>query len=373
MKCLIFLLFFLKNIRNEEDSIIVRKVFLLENDFWSEVHDPSNVNKEKNLYKVEILMEDKKNKWIGIKLTADICFYFKHTKMGYVLFKDWMVEKIINHLDLMKVDKSVLKFYFVYTDKPVEDSNHFSRYIGEIETYRTFKLPERCIENSCISFKNDGIAICMFQIKEIFKRLAKINLIKLGRYISIIDPDESEDSMENIEGNTKFDLYYFENYSKCLKSLIKFVKSLRPLTLMEDNTFDSLDLQSFKTRVDFKSALLVSEFYKRLKKKFANELTKYQVKNNKRVNRTLISNFLCKNNNKLAETNSIELFNALFVKCCDYLKYEFLEGKVLFPIEGKYEIEYYIDALCKIFFTSFDSVDESYDINNPGEKKIDFR
>jgi hypothetical protein len=365
MNWLNFFLILLNIIRSEEDLINVKKVYLLENNFWGADNEQQIKTDKGFLCRVAIFVVGTGGSHDGFDYTQKTCYFLKYTNLSYAVLKDWMVKDIIHFLKSPEHDNRFLKFHFLFTDELILNHRQFKSYTGKKQFYIIYKLLEKNVENNDINMKCDGIEIRLFRIKERIVGFTCMELLKHNEYISRIDENMLKEGLKSMENDAAFELYNFKNYSECLESLKNFVKTLRRFKLVMDS--DSTVLKT-DGPIDTTTTLMDSEFIFRLNEKFNEDIKKHNVNCSKSKLRRFFC-ISCKNKNNLNDvqkTNEASSpLRSLFNICCDHLKDEMLKNNIFFPIGNKYDIDYYLKELYKQIFKSINCRQEYYDVNNP--------
>jgi hypothetical protein len=330
------------NIWSYVEQIHVRRTYFLENNFLRDDQEQEKTEKV-YLHGISIYIEGEERSFCGFNCTITNFYLLKSTKKWYIPLKETIGKHIDVFLNSHKEDKFFLKIEYIFSDQPFANKS-FSDENEENQINLTYKQIYKTAEKGILGLRYDGIESHLFHIKERFKGLVFMKLLKLNKYISIINLKRFEQKNETSKHDLDFDLYYFKNYSACLKNLKKFVQDLKYLNLVE-HYFPKVLVEKFS--FDKKTTIKTSDFMDRISKNFISDLKKVE------KNTSIGSQAL--KNSKL-----------IFDKYCDYLKNELLEKRILLLIGGIYDIDYYIKVLYDhIFKTSLELSQEDQGFINP--------
>ncbi|EOB12857.1 hypothetical protein NBO_354g0001 [Nosema bombycis CQ1] len=308
------ILVLLSNVYSTTEYVLIDTAYLVEHNFWIATEKSPDVNK-KNFFVLRIKIEDIDEYTFDFNWLTKLYYHDEKEKLVYSIVSKEDYRRFSNLLQSSKKDKEYLRFEYYYIEKSYKQARLSSIGKGDTAWYKNFKILESR-EGNVIEMCNDQpINTLMHHVEERFRNLSANGLISLNnKFIKEWNGD--------FEKNPDFDLYYFKNYSDCLKDLKEFINNLNCLTFINDKsdsaTVTSSDDDSHKETNIVKSSSLI-EF---LNRKFDEDSEV--------------------NNMELNEKENLKLF---FIATYETAKRELLNKNMILPLGGQYTIDYYLKEL----------------------------
>jgi hypothetical protein len=289
----------------------IRRVSLLKGDFWCHNQEKVEIFNKKHLSKILFDIEDESGngKYDGLKFDLSNMKFLKFTENRYAKLSGKVSKDISLSLNSAEDVKTFLKLDFYFAREPIEFYKYYNEHEEIIEICKTYMLPELHTERNDIMLNYERIKTRMHHIKNIFWRLLHLKSILFDGFFFVVNGKKEQ---EWINDDKIFNLYHFNNYTDCLKSLTKYVKNLKNLIFM---VADKVDL---------------------INEKFSLEIAQPCNENEE-----CVRNFLP------VETEFTKATKLLHKKTCYYLKNKILENSNFFIFSGKQDIGSYLDDLCK--------------------------
>jgi hypothetical protein len=183
------------------------------------------------------------------------------SKRRYALLQDRIVKEFFDNSE--STDNRFIRLHFLFTDYPIENASQLENYKDKKHYFETFKWLEKSSQNSLINLKNNEEKSRNIYIKERIDRFIDMDILKFNTYVQEFG---EEKLLEDLSKDKDFDLYYFDNYSKCLKSLADLIKNFQHLKIVEDTVLEE--------EIDTNTSMKVSEFAKRVYEKIQEDSKK---------------------------------------------------------------------------------------------------
>jgi hypothetical protein len=124
----------------------------------------------------------------------------------------------------------------------------------------------------------DGLATRKSNIKDMLGRFVYLYILKINDYIAKINKSDPSVGLETKDFKADFCLYYFQEFSDCLKNLKVFVDEMSHINLIDDIDVSSHTKKKSKENMTFIDE--ESSFIKSLRKN-CEDLDANQLENNK--------------------------------------------------------------------------------------------
>jgi hypothetical protein len=230
------------------------------NDFWKAGKDQIETDKG-YLYGVKITDKECNSFSNTVDYNLEKSFYLNTSKRRYALLQDRIVKEFFDNSE--STDNRFIRLHFLFTDYPIENASQLENYKDKKHYFETFKWLEKSSQNSLINLKNNEEKSRNIYIKERIDRFIDMDILKFNTYVQEFG---EEKLLEDLSKDKDFDLYYFDNYSKCLKSLADLIKNFQHLKIVEDTVLEE--------EIDTNTSMKVSEFAKRVYEKIQEDSKK---------------------------------------------------------------------------------------------------
>lgn len=306
-----------------EDSISIKKVFLLENKYHG----------KGRLAKIRLVFENEKNINEDIFLIYYDHIFINNANLGYVIFDNGEVERLERYKKSPHFDKLPFRITSVFNKKLNE------RYIGRKVVLKNQNHLRNLIKNDFSGCEYDKSLSRIFNLGErtLFIFEIAITIFKSENIF--------EDDLEDINRYLKdsgispmFTLHYFKNFYDCLKNAKDFFENLNYLKISNDDLISLIDSILTNSREN-KHELLEFKF-------FLDE---------KNINQDNL-----KNNNDIdfIDRDFYENTEVLFSNTDDFIDTMAQNNKIYLLTGGKYSIEFYVKRLCNLIKKTVNSICE---------------
>jgi hypothetical protein len=238
-------------------------------------------------------------------------------------------------------ENEFFKFELFFAEKLIEDRFQFQKYRGKAQNHITLKVSSNKInqrqKQNDVVLEYDGLATRKSNIKDMLGRFVYLYILKINDYIAKINKSGPSVGLETKDFKADFCLYYFQEFSGCLKNLKVFVGEMSHINLIDD-----IDVSSNGKTQSKENKTVINEessFIKSLRK-----------------------NCEDLNANQPDNGDALKLLSNQYI---DHLKNEMLHNRILFLISSQYNTKFYLNKVHEIIFKLNGSRQQIVDVTNP--------